>query len=136
MKHITEVKIYYEDTDAGGVVYYANYLRYFERARTELLESLGIKVSSYAEQGIKFVVVKAEVDYISPAKLGDVLEIQTELVELRKISLTFKYEVFRKTDKKPIVRGATKLACVNNKLQLIKIPDEIYSLLYKTLDIR
>lgn len=133
MKHKIEVKIYYEDTDTGGVVYYANYLRYFERARTEFLETLGIRVSSYAQQGVKFVVVRTEIDYISPAKLGDILEVETELVELKKVSLVFEYKVLRKEDKKLIVKGLTKLACVDNSLQLIKIPNEIYSLLSKNL---
>lgn len=136
MEHKIEIKIYYEDTDAGGVVYYANYLKYFERARTEFLESLGIKISNYAQKGIKFVVVRTEIDYISPAKLGDLLEIYTELIEIKKVSLTFKYEILRKEDKKLIVQGTTKLACVNNNLQLIKIPDEIHSLLSKNIEIR
>lgn len=135
MKHKIEVKIYYEDTDAGGVVYYANYLRYFERARTEFLESLGIKISELAQRGTKFVVVKTEIDYISPAKLGDILEVETELVELKRVSLVFEYKVLRKDDNKPIVSGRTKLACVDNNLQLIRIPDEIYSLLSKNVEI-
>lgn len=125
MNKIFLVKIYYEDTDAGGVVYYANYLKYFERARTEFLESLGIRVSDYAKRGLKFVVVKAEVDYISAAKLGDVLEIETEISELKKVSLSFRYKVKKEIDKKLIVEGTTKLACVDNNLKPIKIPDEI-----------
>ncbi len=133
MQHKLTLKIYYEDTDAGGVVYYANYLRYFERARTEFLESLGIKVSSYAQNGIKFVVVRTEIDYISPAKLGDVLEIETKLKQLKKVSLIFEYTATRKLDKKLIVKGITKLACVDNNLKLIKIPNEIYKLLSQSL---
>lgn len=128
-----KVKVYYEDTDAGGVVYYANYLKYFERARTEFLESLRIKVSDYAKQGTKFVVVRTEIDYISPAKLGDILEVQTEIFELKKVSLSFRYTVKKQTDNKLIAKGITKLACVDNNLKLIKIPEEIYSLLSKKL---
>lgn len=128
-----KVKVYYEDTDAGGVVYYANYLKYFERARTEFLEFLGIKVSDYAKHGIKFVVVRTEIDYISPAKLGDILEVQTEIFELKKVSLSFRYNVKRQEDNKLIAKGITKLACVDNNLKLIKIPEKIYSLLSKKL---
>ena len=128
-----KIKIYYEDTDAGGVVYYANYLRYFERARTEFLESLGIKISFYAQKGIKFVVVRTEIDYISPAKLGDVLEIETKLKELKKVSLTFEYTLTKHQDQKLVVKGITKLACVDNNLNLIKIPGEIYSLIFQVL---
>ncbi|MCS7150952.1 MAG: YbgC/FadM family acyl-CoA thioesterase [Endomicrobia bacterium] len=122
-----EIKIYYEDTDAGGVVYYANYLRYFERVRTELLESLGVSISQLAKEGVNFVVVKTEVNYISAAKLGDVLLIATKIIELKKVSLTFEYEVTKKTDNTLVVKGITKLACVNNNLKPIKIPPEIYN---------
>lgn len=125
MNNILKVKIYYEDTDAGGVVYYANYLKYFERARTEFLDSLGVKVSDYAKKGIKFVVVRTEIDYVSAAQLGDVLEIETEIFELKKVSLSFRYKVRKEIDKKLVVEGVTKLACVDNNLKLIKIPDEI-----------
>ncbi|MEN3013792.1 MAG: YbgC/FadM family acyl-CoA thioesterase [Endomicrobiia bacterium] len=125
MKHTLKTKIYYEDTDAGGVVYYANYLRYFERARTELLESCEIKISEFAKEGFNFVVVKAEIDYISAAKLGDVLEIQTKLIELKKASLTFEYNVIRESDKKIIAKGITKLACVDKNFRPTKIPEEI-----------
>ncbi|MDW8055388.1 MAG: YbgC/FadM family acyl-CoA thioesterase [Elusimicrobiota bacterium] len=134
MKHTINIKIYYEDTDAGGVVYYANYLKYFERARTEFFESLGIKISQLAKEGIKFVVVKTEVDYINPARLGDMLEIETEIFEVGKASLSLKYKVIRKEDKKHIVSGMTKLACVNNDLKPVRIPDVIYSNLKQILE--
>lgn len=130
MSYIFKTKIYYEDTDAGGVVYYANYLRYFERARTEFLEYLGIRVAEIAKQGIKFVVVKAEIEYISPALLGDILEIETEITELKKVSMIFDYKVFREKDKKLIAKGMTKLACVDNNLRPLKIPLEIYHKIY------
>mgnify|MGYP001772860925 CR=1 FL=1 len=127
MKNKIEVKVYYEDTDAGGVVYYANYLKYFERARTEFLESLGIKISKLAQEGINFVVVRTEIDYVSSAKLGDILEVETQIIELKKVSLTFGYNIFRKEDEKLLVKGITKLACVDNNFKLIKIPEIIYN---------
>ena len=74
-----EVKMYYEDTDCGGVVYHANYLRYFERARTEFFAERGILIRDFMEQGIIFVVVRAEVDFESPARYGDILSIQSEI---------------------------------------------------------
>ena len=66
-----EVRIYYEDTDCGGVVYYGNYLKYFERARTQYLEERGLSVAELMKEGTVFVVVHAEVDYRSPARYGD-----------------------------------------------------------------
>jgi acyl-CoA thioester hydrolase len=76
-----EIKIYYEDTDCGGVVYYANYLKYFERARTHYLEERGLSVAGLMKEGTVFVVVHAEVDYRSPARYGDWLVIETVVSE-------------------------------------------------------
>ena len=68
-----EIRIYYEDTDCGGVVYYANYLKYFERARTQYLEERGLSVAELRDGGTQFMVVHAELDYRSPARYGDTL---------------------------------------------------------------
>ena len=73
-------RVYYEDTDAGGVVYYANYLKFFERARTDFLRTLGISQSDLAtKEGLVFVVRKCVIDYISPAKLDNILEVSVEV---------------------------------------------------------
>lgn len=77
--HRFDLRIYYEDTDCGGVVYYANYLKYFERARTHCLEARGVAVSAQLQEGTQFVVVHAELDCRSPARYGDVLTIETTL---------------------------------------------------------
>ena len=74
-----EIRIYYEDTDCGGVVYYGNYLKYFERARTEYLESRGQSVAALMDQGTVFVVVHAEVDYRSPGRYGETLVVETSV---------------------------------------------------------
>jgi acyl-CoA thioester hydrolase len=76
-----EVRIYYEDTDCGGVVYYANYLKYFERARTQYLEDRGLSVAGLMQAGRVFVVVHAELEYRAPAYYGDTLEIETTIPE-------------------------------------------------------
>ena len=72
-----DIRIYYEDTDCGGGVYYGNYLKYFERARTQYLEERGLSVAGLMKEGTVFVVVHAEVDYRSPARYGDRLIIET-----------------------------------------------------------
>ena len=72
-----EVRIYYEDTDCGGVVYYANYLKYFERARTHYLEEHGLSVTGLLKEGTQFLVVHAELDYRTPARYGETLTIDT-----------------------------------------------------------
>lgn len=76
------VRVYYEDTDAAGVVYYANYLRYMERARTEWLATLGMELATLArEHGVAFMVHRVDIQYLRPARLGDRLEVGVTLVE-------------------------------------------------------
>ncbi|MCP9455755.1 MAG: YbgC/FadM family acyl-CoA thioesterase [Nitrospira sp.] len=108
-----EIRVYYEDTDCGGVVYYANYLRYFERARTEYLESRGRSVAQLMEEGTVFVVVHAEVHYHAPARYGDCLVVETEVVERGAASLTFRHVVREKRSGRLIVTGSTRLAATD-----------------------
>lgn len=85
MTHRFKIKVYYEDTDAGGVVYYGNYLRYMERARTEFLMDSGINVAEFHDAGYFFVVTHVDIKYKRPAKLGDIIEVTTEITELRNL---------------------------------------------------
>ena len=105
-----EVKIYYEDTDCGGVVYYANYLKYFERARTHYLEERGLSVSGLMKEGTVFVVVRAELDYRSPARYGDTLLVDTVVSDLSTASMTFAHIVKEKASGRVIVEGSARLA--------------------------
>lgn len=105
-----EIRIYYEDTDCGGVVYYANYLKYFERARTEYLESRGWSVASLMEQGTVFVVVHAEADYRSPARYGETLVIETVVSDMTAASFTFAHVVKDKASGRVVVEGSARLA--------------------------
>ena len=74
-----EIRVYYQDTDCGGVVYYANYLTYFERARTEWIENRGLKMVKLAEEGTLFVISRAEADYKFPARYGETVTVDVEL---------------------------------------------------------
>lgn len=90
------VRVYYEDTDAGGVVYYANYLKFCERARTEWLRALGVgQQALLAEQQLGFVVRSVQADYLAPAHLDDALEVHTRLATLRRASLVFDHRIHR-----------------------------------------
>lgn len=91
MNHFMDVKIYYEDTDCGGVVYYANYLRYMERARTEYLASRGISVKKMADEGTIFMMIRAEIDYKSPARYGDTIEIETWARDVTRATMVFEH---------------------------------------------
>lgn len=117
-----EVKIYYEDTDCGGIVYHANYLRYFERARTEFFAEQGISVKDYMNNGILFVVVRAEIFFESPAKYGDVLVINSEVEKMRRVSLDFKHTIRRKCEDGILVRAKIRLACLNGDGKLTQLP--------------
>ena len=108
-----EIKIYYEDTDCGGVVYYANYLKYFERARTEYLELRGYSVAALMKQGIVFVVVHAEADYCSPGRYGDTLIIETEVGDVTRAALTFSHVVREKASGRIVVKGSARLAATD-----------------------
>jgi acyl-CoA thioester hydrolase len=121
------VRIYYEDTDSGGVVYYANYLKFMERARTEWLRSLGFEQDRLLQQdGIIFAVRHVEVSYDHPARFNDALEVHVRLVRIGRASLTMYQEVIRASDTRLLCKGNTKLACVDMKtMSLTPIPKEI-----------
>lgn len=120
------IKIYYEDTDAGGVVYYANYLKYLERARTEFFSEKGVDVTQYHNNGYFFVVVHVDIDYKRPAMLGDIIEVTTELVEMKNVTITLKHQILR--DDKVLVDSTVKVACIGRDGKPKRIPHEITSI--------
>jgi acyl-CoA thioester hydrolase len=124
-----KIKIYYEDTDAGGVVYYANYLRYLERARTELLMENGINVAEYHNRGYLFAVVHVDIHYKKPAKLGEIIEVRTEIIEITNVTITLMQRVFR--DEMTLVEATVKLACLNTDGKPQRLPAAFTSLLSK-----
>jgi 4-hydroxybenzoyl-CoA thioesterase len=105
-------RVYFEDTDAGGIVYYVNYLKFMERARTERLRDLGFLQSTLAEEGLLFVVHSAEARYHAPAKLDDELLVSAEVIELNRASLRFRQQVRRATDDVLLCEGQFMVACV------------------------
>jgi acyl-CoA thioester hydrolase len=105
------VRVYYEDTDFGGVVYYANYLRYFERARTEWLRTLGIDHQRLArEEGLQFVVRRAEIDFLRGARLDDELSITVECTERKRTYLMLRQQALRGAE--PMAAALVQAACV------------------------
>jgi acyl-CoA thioester hydrolase len=110
-----QIKIYYEDTDCGGVVYYANYLKYFERARTQYLEARGLSVAELMQQGRVFVVVHAELEYRAPARYGETLEIETIIPEMSPASITFSHVVRELESRRVVVEGSARLAVTDGQ---------------------
>ena len=112
-KHEISFRVYYEDTDLGGIVYHANYLKFAERARTEWLRELGLEQSYLKTHGgLSFLVHHLEIAYQSPAKLDDLITIETTLEELKKASLKMK-QILKREDK-PLATLSVTIACVNS----------------------
>ncbi|MEN5090248.1 tol-pal system-associated acyl-CoA thioesterase [Pseudomonas protegens] len=105
-------RVYYEDTDAGGIVYYVNYLKFMERARTERLRHLGFAQSQLAGENLLFVVHSSEARYHAPARLDDELLVSAHVTELNRVSLRFTQQVRRSTDNALLCEGQFLVACV------------------------
>lgn len=109
-----QVRIYYEDTDSGGVVYHANYLKYMERARTEFLRSLGIELDRTAqEHGAVFAVRAVQLDFLRPALLNDQLNVSVEIRKLGRASVDFRQEISRLDSALVLCAATVKIACID-----------------------
>ena len=124
MNHTMDVKIYYEDTDCGGVVYYANYLRYMERARTEYLASRGYAVKKLMDEGTIFMVLRAEVDYRSPARYVDIIEVETWVRDVTRATMVFEHVMRGKTSQRVFVECRAKLVYVDPTGKPKRLPAE------------
>jgi acyl-CoA thioester hydrolase len=107
------VRVYYEDTDAGGIVYYANYLRYFERARTDWLRSMGaVHTEMDAAHGLVFVVRELAIDYLAPARLDDELVVDVHVLEARRASMRLA-QTARRADGTTLVLSSVRVAALD-----------------------
>ena len=122
------LKIYYEDTDAGGVVYYANYLKFIERARTEMINKLGFTLATLLKKYDRlFLVKKIECDYIESCKLEDTLNVQSNILVLKNASFELEQNLLKQN--KIIFRSKIVMVCVNSQGAPSKIPNELHSLM-------
>ena len=119
------VRVYWEDTDAGGVVYYANYLKFMERARSEWLRAFGFEQDVLRDEaGIVFVVRRVEIDYLSPARFNEQLEVSVQLHEMGRASLSVRQELMRGPDR--LAQAVVTLACVDAvRFKPVKIPEPL-----------
>jgi|TARA_B100001094_G_C17937921_1_gene674042 acyl-CoA thioester hydrolase len=120
-------RVYYEDTDAGGVVFYANYLKFIERGRTEYLRDLGFDQGSLAlEKNIVFVVKSLSADYLSPAYLDDMIEVQTTIKSIKNASLVFTQKILSLEKNTVLFNAEVKVVSVlKNNLKPCAVPQEI-----------
>ena len=119
-----KIRIYYHDTDCGGVVYYANYLKYLEEARSEYFEERGLIIKDMLKDGIGFVVARQEIDYKLPSFYGDTLEVKTRVTEASLTRVNFEYDIVK--DSGQLVASAkTVIVFVDKTLKPKRIPEEI-----------
>ncbi len=138
--HVFDLRVYFEDTDAGGVVYNANYLKFYERARTEFLRDLGYEQDDLLSQGLVFVVKNITVDFLRAARFNQRLRVFTRATDLRQASLVFEQEIHPLIDEneqtgqsKAINRARVKVACVQaDAFRPLAIPEPIRNDLLRT----
>ena len=130
MEFKSRFKVYYEDTDIGGVVYYANYLKFLERARTDAISSLDFSNNKLVEKFGIFIIVKScNLNFLRPAKLEDNLDIISKVMEVKNVSIKMKQNIF--VNDSMIVEAEILLASVNNEGKPSKLPDEFKNELIK-----
>ena len=132
--HRYTCRVLYGDTDSGGVVYYGNYLRYFEAGRTEFMRDFVSTYKELEDMGFILPVVECYVRYKAPAFYDDLLVVETSLVDIKKVSCRFNYQIFKEGDSKLLISGYTTHAVVNRKLKLAKLPEEYLVRLKKILN--
>ena len=121
-------RVYYEDTDAGGIVYYVNYLKFMERARTERLRHLGFSQAQMATENLLFVVHSSQAGYHTPARLDDELWVSVQVEALKRASLKFYQQVRRVSDDALLCEGHFTIACVRaDNLKPRGIPELLYA---------
>ena len=126
MRHRFKLRVYYEDTDFAGIVYYANYLRFIERARTEFVRSLGVDQGALKRKaGQVLVVKKLTSEFLVPARFDDVLFVETQLLECSGARIELQQDIYR--DSELLFMSRVSLACVNEQGKPVRVPEEIKS---------
>ncbi|MCP5036624.1 MAG: tol-pal system-associated acyl-CoA thioesterase [Rhodobacteraceae bacterium] len=121
--HIFPIRVYYEDTDMAGIVYYANYLRYIERARSHWVREVGVDQNAMRAAGVVFVVRRVEADYLVPARFEDDLVVETSIMKLTGVRMVFLQRVMK--DGAPLFEALVTVACLNDAGRVVRLPAEI-----------
>ena len=121
-----EHRVLYSDTDSGQVVYYANYLKWFESGRRELIRKLGIDLAKLEGEGIIVPVIEVKCNYLSPARYDDIIEVETRISEVNDKTIKFEYEIYNKQGRKLLAAGYTVNVFVDKKkMKSVPIPNDI-----------
>jgi acyl-CoA thioester hydrolase len=126
--HSMNIRVYYEDTDLGGVVYYANYLRFIERARSEWIRNLGIdQIKMRNEEKAIFVVTKLKADYLRPAHFDDILKVETKIKVVSPVRAYFYQNIFR--EEEVIFTAEVCVTCTSTSGKVVRLPEKIKTLM-------
>jgi acyl-CoA thioester hydrolase len=125
---VMEFRIYYEDTDAGGVVYHARYLGFFERGRTEFFRARGLSVQELHHEGTIFPVVRMEIDFRAPARLDDLVRVETELTRAGRTSFVMAQQLVRVADNQLLVEGTATLVCTGPDMKPKRLPAKLHDI--------
>ncbi|KAF0126039.1 MAG: acyl-CoA thioester hydrolase [Elusimicrobia bacterium] len=117
-------RVYYHDTDCAGVVYYGNYLKFLEEARTEYMEERGLSVKALLDEGFGFVVKRQEIDYKYPARYGDIVEIDTRVTEVTPFRARFEYDL-KNQEGRPLAKAVTDMVCVGPDLKIREMAPDL-----------
>jgi acyl-CoA thioester hydrolase len=128
-KNVTTYRVIYGDTDQMGVVYYANYLRWFEWGRSEFLRQIGAPYSSIEAQGLHFPVTEVNCRYAQSARYDEIVVIETQVTQLGRASLCFGYRIARQSDDALLATGATTHACIDHAGRIARIPPALATVL-------
>lgn len=124
MTHLFHTRVYYEDTDLAGIVYHANYLKFIERARSEMVREAGISQTALkADRGIVFAVRRMEMDFIAPARFEDDLRVETRLTGIKGASFDLEQVVFRDADR--LYAATVQVVCLTDSGRAVRIPADI-----------
>jgi acyl-CoA thioester hydrolase len=125
LKNHVKIRVIYADTDAMGIVYHTNYIKWFEIGRTELLRKIGLVYAQIETQGFNLPVMEAYCHYLLPARYDQMLTVETELEYLKRASMKFNYTIWDEDKEKALVEGYTVHACTNSQGKIVRIPSII-----------
>jgi acyl-CoA thioester hydrolase len=127
--NVSKIRVIYADTDAMGIVYHTNYIKWFEIGRTELLRDMGIYYAVFESRGLNLPLTKAYCHYLLPARYDQVLLIETVIEYVKRASIKFNCSIWDEQQKKKLVEGYTVHACTNSEGTIVRIPEDVVDLI-------
>ena len=124
-KNLTKIRVIYADTDALGIVYHTNYIKWFEIGRGELLRELGIPYSQIENMGYYLPLTEVNCHYLSPARYDQIVLIETQIIFVTRASIKFRFLIWDEKQEKTLVEGESVHACINKQGKIVRIPREI-----------